>query len=166
MTSTQAGCRPSERNAPLSSWSTCGRCRRSWPGCTSAWTCVGRKRKRRKKRTGSLRGCQRSRRRPWLTATWTSCSAIWKILVILYRSCTWPRTPSLRSHQLCSRRTQAQTAPSHSFKTVTFYELDWMFRGPPPGAMGEGELDGIKPERSKRLLVLLPLIAPLLGRGG
>lgn len=82
------------------------------------------------------------------------------------RSCTWPRTPSLRSHQLCSRRTQAQTAPSHSFKTVTFYELDWMFRGPPPGAMGEGELDGIKPERSKRLLVLLPLIAPLLGRGG
>lgn len=24
------------RNAPLSSWSTCGRCRRSWPGCTSA----------------------------------------------------------------------------------------------------------------------------------
>uniref|UniRef100_A0A8D1TW43 Uncharacterized protein n=1 Tax=Sus scrofa TaxID=9823 RepID=A0A8D1TW43_PIG len=76
MTSTQAGCRPSERNAPLSSWSTCGRCRRSWPGCTSAWTCVGRKRKRRKKRTGSLRGCQRSRRRPWLTATWTSCSAM------------------------------------------------------------------------------------------
>lgn len=24
------------RNAPSSSWSTCGRCRRSWPGCTSA----------------------------------------------------------------------------------------------------------------------------------
>ncbi|XP_072830982.1 coiled-coil domain-containing protein 28B isoform X1 [Vicugna pacos] len=39
---------------------------------------------------------------PLLTETSLSLSVdSWKILVILYRSCTWPRTPSLRSRQLC-----------------------------------------------------------------
>uniref|UniRef100_A0A9L0J3N3 Coiled-coil domain containing 28B n=2 Tax=Equus asinus TaxID=9793 RepID=A0A9L0J3N3_EQUAS len=99
--------------------------------------CGEERRRRRRKRMGSLRGCLRSRRRRWLTATWTSCLAIWKILVIPYRSCTWPRTPSLRSSQLRRCRTQAQIAPFHSLQTVTFYRLDWVYRGP-PGAMGRG----------------------------
>lgn len=48
------------RSAPSSSWSTCGRCRRSWRGSTSASTSAWR---------SSLRS--RRRRRP--TGTWTSC---------------------------------------------------------------------------------------------
>lgn len=67
------------KNVPSSSWSTFGRCRRSWPDCTSAWMCVGKKRTRKRKRTGSQKACLRSRRRQWLTATWTSCLAMWVI---------------------------------------------------------------------------------------
>ncbi|KAM7334955.1 hypothetical protein ACRRTK_005432 [Alexandromys fortis] len=50
--------------------------RRNWPDCTSAWTCVGRRRTRKRKMMGSQRACLRSRRRQWLTETWTSCLAI------------------------------------------------------------------------------------------
>lgn len=48
------------RSAPSSSWSTCGRCRRSWHGCTSA-------------SMSAWRSSPRSRRRRRLTGTWTSC---------------------------------------------------------------------------------------------
>uniref|UniRef100_A0A8C4N8N9 Uncharacterized protein n=1 Tax=Equus asinus TaxID=9793 RepID=A0A8C4N8N9_EQUAS len=48
----------------------------------------------------------------------------WKILVIPYRTCTWPRTPSLRSSQLCRCRTQAQIARSHSLQAVTFFRQE------------------------------------------
>lgn len=64
------------------------------------------------------------------------------------RSCTWPRTRSLRSRQLCRCRTSAPTARSPSLQTVTFYRLSCVVRGP-PGAMGRGALRGIKPEWKK-----------------
>ena len=81
------------------------------------------------------------------------------------RSCTWLRTPSLRSRQLCRCRTQAQTAPSHSLQTVTFYGLDWVFRGPPRCYGGGGHWMELNHNERKRLCVLPPLLAPLLGRG-
>nr|BAB25032.1 unnamed protein product [Mus musculus] len=110
----QAACRPLGRNVPSSSWSMFGRCRRSWPDCTSAWMCVGRKRTRKKRRMGSQKACLRSRRRQWLTATWTSCLAIWKILAIPYRSYTWQRMLSLRTSQL--RRCRLNSSATLLFK--------------------------------------------------
>ena len=50
------------RCAPLSSWSMCVRCRRSWRGCTSAWT-------------ATWRSCLRTRGRAPPTTTWITCSA-------------------------------------------------------------------------------------------
>lgn len=72
------------RNAPSSSWSMCGRCRRSWPDCTSAWTSVGRRRTRKRKMMESQRPCLRSRRRQWLTETWISCLAMWVIKLTVW----------------------------------------------------------------------------------
>lgn len=92
------------RNVPSSSWSMFGRCRRSWPDCTSAWMCVGRKRTRKKRRMGSQKACLRSRRRQWLTATWTSCLAMWVIELAVVD----PGTPRVE-------RAQAPKSPMESW---------------------------------------------------
>ncbi|XP_063092049.1 coiled-coil domain-containing protein 28B isoform X1 [Cavia porcellus] len=93
------------------------------------------RRRMRKMMTESLRGYQKNRRRRWLTATWTSCLATLKILVILYRNFTWPRTLSLRSSQLHRCWTQAQTA-SHFFQS----DFLWTREGipQPPRCYGGG----------------------------
>ncbi|CAG10713.1 unnamed protein product [Tetraodon nigroviridis] len=84
-TSTQANCRLLVRCAPSSSWSTCARCRRSWRGCTSAWT-------------ATWRSSRRTSASAPPTTTWNTCSVIWRSSARPYKSSTWLRTRTCPKH--------------------------------------------------------------------